>query len=94
MLVFQVQLGVLDGAINGIATARGVLGAAQSRFESAIANVMNISENLSAARSRIMDADIAMETANLTKANVMQQAGAAVLAQANQTPMLALSLLG
>ena len=74
--------------------ARGTYGAVQSRFESTIANVMNIAENLSAARSRIMDADIAMETANLTKANVLQQAGVAVLAQANQMPMIALSLLG
>jgi flagellin len=84
----------IDDAITLIDTARGTLGAVQSRFESTISNLMNVSENLSASRSRIMDADIAAETANLTKANILQQAGAAVLAQANQTPMLALSLLG
>ena len=87
-------LTTIDTAIGLVDTARGTYGAVQSRFESTIANVMNIAENLSAARSRIMDADIAMETANLTKANVLQQAGIAVLAQANQAPMLALSLLG
>ena len=84
----------IDAAITTVDGARATFGAVQSRFESTIANVMNISENLSAARSRIMDADIAMETANLTKANILQQAGASVLAQANQMPMIALSLLG
>ena len=88
------NLDTIDTAIETIDTERGTYGAVQSRFESTIANVLNIAENLSAARSRIMDADIAMETANLTKANVLQQAGTAVLAQANQAPMLALSLLG
>ncbi len=75
-------------------TARGNLGAVQSRFESTIANLMNVAENLSASRSRILDADIAMETSNMTKANILQQAGVSVLAQANQIPALALSLLG
>ncbi len=54
---------------------------------------MNVAENLSASRSRILDADIAMETAEMTKANILQQTGVAILSQANQTPALALSLL-
>ncbi len=65
-----------------------------NRFESTIANLQNISENVSAARSRILDADIAQETSNMTKQNILQQAGVSILAQANQAPQLALSLLG
>ncbi len=84
----------IDLAITAVDTIRGDLGAIQSRFESTISNLMNVSENLSASRSRIMDADIAMETSNMTKANILQQAGVSVLAQANQIPALALSLLG
>lgn len=84
----------IDLAITAVDTIRGDLGAVQSRFESTIANLMNVSENLSASRSRILDADIAMETSNMTKANILQQAGVSVLAQANQIPSLALSLLG
>ena len=87
------SLTTIDAAIAVVDSARANYGAVQSRFESTIANVMNTAENLTAARSRILDADIAMETANLTKANVMQQAGTAILAQANQMPMMALSLL-
>ncbi len=87
-------IAAIDGAISNVDVARGTLGAVQSRFESTIANLMNVSENLSASRSRILDADIAAETANMTKANILQQAGVAVLAQANQIPALALSLLG
>lgn len=90
----QGSLALIDNAIDLVNGYRGDLGAIQSRFEYTIANIMNISENVSAARSRIMDADIAMETANMTKANILQQAGVAVLAQANQIPSLALSLLG
>ena len=63
------------------------------RFESTIANLKNVSENLSAARSRILDADIAQETSEMTKSNILQQAGVAILSQANQTPQLALQLL-
>lgn len=83
----------VDGSIRQIDTLRGNLGAIQNRFESTISNLTNISENLSAARSRISDADIAKETANLTKQNILQQAGTAILSQANQAPEIALSLL-
>ncbi|WP_306688508.1 flagellin, partial [Candidatus Magnetominusculus xianensis] len=69
-------------------------GAVQNRFEAIISNLSNVVENLSAARSRIMDADIANETATLTRNAILQQAGTAVLAQANQQPQLALQLLG
>jgi flagellin len=72
---------------------RGDLGAVQNRFESTIANLNNSAENISAARSRILDADIAQETSAMTKSNILQQAGVAILAQANQAPQLALSLL-
>ena len=81
-------------ALEQIDTIRGGLGAMQNRFESTIANLNNVAENLSAARSRILDADIAMETSNMTKQNILQQAGVSILAQANQGPQLALSLLG
>jgi flagellin len=83
----------IDGAIGQIDTIRGDLGAIQNRFESTIANLQNVSENLSAARSRILDADIAQETSAMTKNNILQQAGVAILTQANQTPQLALQLL-
>jgi flagellin len=84
----------LDNALNTIDSVRGNLGAKQNRFESTIANLDNVSENLSAARSRIVDTDIAAETSEMTKMNILQQAGVSILAQANQTPQLALSLLG
>ncbi len=90
----QSAIGVLDTAISDVDTMRGALGAVQNRFESTIANLNNVSENLSAARSRILDADIAQETSNMTKMNILQQAGVSILSQANQTPQLALSLLG
>lgn len=83
----------IDSAIGQIDTYRGDMGAVQNRFESTIANLQNVSENLSAARSRILDADIAQETSNMTKQNILQQAGVSILAQANQAPQLALSLL-
>jgi flagellin len=83
----------IDGALATIDNMRGDLGAVQNRFESTIANLSNVSENLSAARSRILDADIAQETSAMTKSNILQQAGVAILAQANQTPQLALKLL-
>ncbi|MDD3815424.1 MAG: flagellin [Desulfocapsaceae bacterium] len=83
----------IDGAISQIDTIRGELGAIQNRFESTISNLQNVSENLSAARSRILDADIAQETSAMTKMNILQQAGVAILSQANQTPQLALQLL-
>lgn len=84
----------IDRAIGQIDESRGELGAVQNRFESTIANLSNVSENLSAARSRILDADIAQETSAMTKNNILQQAGVSILAQANQAPQLALSLLG
>jgi flagellin len=84
----------IDGALMQIDNMRGELGAVQNRFESTIANLSNVSENLSAARSRILDADIAQETSAMTKNNILQQAGVSILAQANQAPQLALSLLG
>ncbi len=83
----------IDSALSAIDTSRGELGAVQNRFESTIANLQNVSENLSSARSRIMDADIAKETSEMTKQNVLQQAGVSILAQANQAPQVALSLL-
>jgi flagellin len=86
-------IGILDAAISDIDVMRGDLGAAQNRMESTISNLKNVAENLSAARSRILDADVAQETAEMTKNNILQQAGVAILGQANQTPQLALSLL-
>ena len=85
---------VIDSAIESISDIRANLGAVQNRFESVISNLSNVVENMSAARSRIMDADIAAETATLTRNAILQQAGTAVLAQANQQPQLALQLLG
>jgi len=84
---------IIDSALEKIDSQRGDLGAVQNRFESTIANLQNVSENLSAARSRVLDADIAQETSNMTKQNILQQAGVSILAQANQAPQLALSLL-
>ena len=83
----------IDAALSAIDTSRGQLGATQNRFESTIANLQNVSENIAAARSRIMDADFAVETAALTKSQILQQAGVAMLAQANQLPQAVLSLL-
>jgi flagellin len=90
----QTAINSIDEAISQVDTIRGALGAVQNRFESTISNLNNVSENLSAARSRIMDADIAQETSAMTKNNILQQAGVSILAQANQAPQLALSLLG
>jgi len=90
----QSAITAIDTALSTVDTTRGALGAVQNRFESTISNLSNISENLSAARSRILDADIAAETSAMTKNNILQQAGVSILAQANQTPQLALSLLG
>lgn len=83
----------IDTAIAAVDTERGSLGAIQNRLESTIANLSNVSENIAASRSRILDADIAQETSAMTKNNILQQAGVSVLTQANQTPQLALSLL-
>lgn len=84
----------LDTAIKTLDGYRSRLGATQNRLESTIRNQSNVSENVSAARSRIRDADFATETANMTKQNILQQAASSVLAQANQRPQVALSLLG
>ncbi len=83
----------VDAALTTVNGLRGNLGAIQNRFESTIVNLQTVSENLSASRGRIQDADFAAETAALTKAQILQQAGVAVLSQANAQPQLALSLL-
>ena len=83
----------IDYAINQINDFRSELGAVQNRFESTIANLSTSVENLSAANSRIVDADFASETAALAKSQVLQQAGISVLAQANARPQQVLSLL-
>jgi flagellin len=83
----------IDSALTSVNGLRGDLGAIQNRFESTIANLATTSENLSAANSRILDADFAAETAKLSKAQVLQQAGISVLAQANARPQQVLSLL-
>jgi len=83
----------IDSALTVVSDLRSSFGAIQNRFESTIANLQAVSENLSASRSRIQDADFAAETAALTKAQILQQAGVSVLSQANAQPQLALSLL-
>lgn len=87
-------ISVIDGALAAIDSKRADLGAVQNRFDSTISNLQNISENVSAARGRIVDTDFAAETANLTKNQILQQAGTSILAQANQLPQAVLSLLG
>jgi flagellin len=83
----------LDKDIAQVAAARATYGSVQSRFESVITNLQVASENQTAARSRIMDTDYAAETASLTRAQILQQAGTAMLAQANQSPNTVLALL-
>ena len=83
----------IDSALNTISNMRSDLGAVQNRFESTISNLQTISQNLSASRSQIMDADFASETANMTSANILQQAGVSVLAQANASTQSVLKLL-
>lgn len=87
-------LTALDSAITIIDSKRADLGAIQNRFQSTIRNLSNIVENVSAARSRIRDTDFAKETAELTRAQILQQASTTILSQANQRPQSALSLLG
>lgn len=89
----QTAIATLDAAINTINSSRGDLGAVQNRFSSTITNLQTTSENLSASRSRIRDADFASETANMTRGQILQQAGVAILAQANSLPNNVLSLL-
>lgn len=86
-------LGTLDVALSRVDAMRSQLGAVQNRFESTIANLNNTITNLTSARSRIEDADYAVEVSNMTRAQILQQAGTSVLAQANQVPQTALSLL-
>jgi flagellin len=83
----------VDSALTEVSTLRSTFGAIQNRFESTIANLQAVSENLEASRSRILDADFAAETAALTKAQILQQAGIAILAQANGQPQSVLALL-
>ncbi len=84
----------IDSALDMLNNQRATLGASQSRFESVISNLQVSVENQSAARSRIMDADFAAETANMSRAQILQQAGNAMVAQANQMPQQVLRLLG
>lgn len=83
----------IDAAISTIDTQRATFGAVQNRFDNTISNLQNIQENVSAARGRIQDTDFAAETANLSKNQILQQAGTAILAQAKQLPQAVLSLL-
>jgi flagellin len=87
-------ISTIDFALSKLNRNRGDIGAVQNRFLSAISSLSVASENLSAARSRIQDADVAQETAELTRTQILIQAGVSVLAQANQLPSVALSLLG
>ena len=89
----QLALKVIDSAIDSINSSRADLGALQSRFENAVSNINITGENLSAARGRIVDADFAKETSNLSRAQILQQAGTAMVAQANQSGQGVLSLL-
>jgi len=89
----QTEIGNLDADIRSIADMRSTFGSTQSRFEAVINSLQIASENQSASRSRIMDADYASETAALTRAQILQQAGTAMLAQANQSPNTVLTLL-
>lgn len=90
----QLVLGGMDSLIAVVDKKRAELGAVQNRFQSTIRNQSNITENLSGARSRIQDADFAVETASLTRSQILQQASTSILSQANQRPQVALSLLG
>jgi flagellin len=83
----------IDDALDQVNNTRATFGATQSRFDAVIANLQQAVENQAAARSRIMDADFAAETANLSRAQILQQAGTAMVAQANQLPQQVLSLL-
>ena len=90
----QSAIDVIDAALQQIGDERAELGAVQNRFSQTISNLANIQENASASRSRIQDTDYATETAQMTKNQILQQAGTSILSQANQLPQAALSLLG
>jgi flagellin len=87
-------LAIIDNALGEINESRASLGAVQNRFDHTISNLANIEENVSASRSRIQDTDFAIETAEMTKNQILQQAGTSILSQANQIPQAAISLLG
>ena len=89
----QLAIAVVDAALGQVNVSRGDLGAYQNRFASAVANLQTTAENLTASRSRIQDADFAAETAAMTRGQILQQAGTAILAQANSMPNTVLSLL-
>lgn len=91
---FQTLITAVDDAVETLDTERATLGATLNRFDSVIDNLATTNTNLSEARSRIEDADYAEEVSNMTRANILQQAGTSMLAQANQTPQSVLSLLG
>lgn len=86
-------ISIIDSALRSVNQARAQVGAIQARFEAVIDNIDIQAENLSAARGRIVDADFAKETGNLSRAQILQQAGTAMLAQANQIPQSVLQLL-
>ena len=86
-------IGLIDTALNNVATQRAALGASQSQLEAVVRNLANVAENTSAAAGRVMDTDYAAETANLTKAQILQQAATSILAQANAQPQAVLALL-
>ena len=88
------SLAAIDTAITSVNTSRGQLGSDQNRLSSAIRSIASVRENMSAAESRIRDVDVAMETADLTRNSILQQAATSILSQANTQPQLALSLLG
>jgi len=90
----QSNLETIDSALNTLSSSRANLGAMQNRLQSAVNNLAIYDENLSAARSRISDIDMASETAELAKNNILTQSGVSVLSQANQNPMVALKLMG
>nr|WP_298036564.1 flagellin [uncultured Desulfuromonas sp.] len=90
----QTSITALDDAIKTVDTERGKVGSMVNRLDHTVKNLTSQSQNMSAARSRIQDADIASESALMTRSNVLQQAGVSILAQANQSPNVALSLLG
>ena len=86
-------IAMVDSAIGAVSSQRAKFGALQSRFETTISSLNTSSENMSASRSRVQDADFAVETANLSRAQILQQAGTAMVAQANQLPQGVLALL-
>ena len=86
-------IGHIDDALNQVASQRAALGASQSQLEAVVRNLANVAENTSAAAGRVMDTDYAAETANLTKAQILQQAATSILAQANAQPQAVLALL-